>query len=105
MNVKSYYQRLRELEQSLATSFVVLVSHATPDGGKEGLLTEVPKQLAATMIVDGRARLASEEVAREFQDQKAEAKRAADSEATANRMQVTSAPTADLLKARRPAKE
>jgi len=105
MNLKSYYQALRELEQSLTEPFAVLASQTTPDGGKEGLLTEVPKELAAKMIVDGRARLASADAVREFQEKKAEAKKTADTEAAANRMQMTLVPTVDLLKARRPAKE
>jgi len=105
MNLTSYYQRLREVEQSLGGPFVVLVSHATPDGGKEGLLTEVPKELAAKMIVDGRARLADENAASEFREKRAEAKRTTESEAAASRVQVASVPTASLLRAKRPIKE
>jgi len=84
---------------------VVLVSHETPDGGKEGLLTEVPKEVAAKMIADGRARLASDETAREFHEKKAEAKRAVDTEATTNRMQMTPVPTVDPMKTKRFTKE
>ena len=105
MNLTSYYQKIHEFESSIVAPFVVLVSHATDDGGKEGLLTEVPKAVAARMLAEGRGRLASEEVARDFQDKKAEAKRAADTEATANRMQVTLVPTADLMKTKRYPKE
>jgi len=105
MNLKSYYQRIREFESSIIEPFVVLVSHETPDGGKEGLLTEVPKAVAAKMIADGRGRLASEEAAREFQEKKAEAKRTAETETAANRMQVTLVPTAELMKPKRVTKE
>ncbi len=105
MNLRSYYQKMREVEASFTHPFVVLVSHATSDGGKEGLLTEVPKELAAKMIADGRAHAASDDAAREFHEKKAEAKRAADSEAAANRMQVTLVPTAELMKAKRLTKE
>jgi hypothetical protein len=101
MNLKSYFQKIREFETSIVEPFVVVVSHETSDGGKEGLLTEVPKAVAAKMIADGRGRLASEEAARKFQEQKAEAKRAADTEAAANRVQVTLVPTADLMKTKR----
>ena len=104
MNLKSYFQKLREFETSIVEPFVVVVSHETSDGGKEGLLTEVSKAVAAKMIADGRGHLASEEVAREFQEKKAEAKRAADTEAAANRMQVTLVP-ADLMKTKRSTKE
>jgi tRNA 2-selenouridine synthase SelU len=105
MNLTSYYQKIHEFESSIVEPFVVLVSQATDDGGKEGLLTEVPKAVAARMLAEGRGRLASEQVARDFQDKKAEAKRAADTEATANRMQVTLVPTADLMKTKRYPKE
>jgi hypothetical protein len=105
MNLKTYYQKMREVEASINHPFVVLVSHVTSDGGKEGLLTEVPKELAAKMIADGRAHAANDDVARDFHEKKAEAKRVADSEAAANRMQVTLVPTADLMKAKRVTKE
>jgi hypothetical protein len=105
MNLRAYYQKVHELEKSLIEPFVVLVSHETPDGGKQGLLTEVPKQLAAKMIADGRADLAGETAAREFHAKKAEAKRTADQEAIASRMQVTLVPTAELMKANRVTKE
>lgn len=105
MNLKSYFQKIREFETSIVEPFVVLVSHETSDGGKEGLLTEVPKSVAAKMIADGRGHLASEDATREFQERKAQAKRDADTEATASRMQVTLIPTADLMKTKRLTKE
>ena len=104
MNLTSYFQRIREFDTSIVEPFVVLVSHETSDGGKEGLLTEVPKAVAAKMIADGRGHLASEDAARGFQEKKAEAKKAADAEAAANRMQVTLVP-ADLMKTKRFTKE
>jgi hypothetical protein len=103
MNLKTYYQKIRQLEENLLEPFVVLESHETPDGGREGLLTEVPKRLAAKMIADGRARLASEETAREFREQKAEGKRGADQEAVASKM--TLVPAAEAMKTRRFTKE
>ncbi|HYM06111.1 MAG TPA: hypothetical protein VEU11_06085 [Terriglobales bacterium] len=105
MNLKTYYQKIREIENSIVQPFVVLVSHETPDGGKEGLLTETPKELAAKMIVDGRAHLANDDAAREFQERNAEAKRIADTAAAASKMQVTLVPTADLIKVKRLTKE
>ena len=105
MNLKAYYHKIREVEGSLHTPFVVLVSHDTPDGGKEGLLTEVPTPLAAKMIADGRAHLASDEEARVFRQKAAEAKRSADEEAMASKMQVTIVPTAEYKKAARASKE
>src|ERR1700681_4571142 len=105
MNLRSYFQKMREVEQSLREPFVVVASQETSDGGKRGLLTEVPKHLAARMIADGRATLAGEEESRDFHEKKVEAKRLADHEAAASRMQVTLVPTAELKKTSRISKE
>ncbi len=104
MNLKGYYQKIRDVERTILEPFAVLVSHATSDGGKEGVLIEVPNQLAAKMIADGRAHLASADEAKEFRQKTAEAKRAADEEAMANKMQITIVPTAEIKKAVRPPK-
>jgi protein-disulfide isomerase-like protein with CxxC motif len=87
MDLQVYYKKIRALEESLRDPSAVLVSLETPDGGREGVRTEVPRRIAAKMIVEGGARLATTEEAREFQDQKAEAKRQADQLAAASRMQ------------------
>jgi hypothetical protein len=105
MNLKSYFQKIREFESSIVEPFVVLISHETSDGGKEGLMTEVPKAVAAKMIADGRGRLASEEATRAFQERKAQARKDADTEATATRMPVTLVPTPDLMTTKRLTKE
>jgi hypothetical protein len=105
MNLRTYYQRIRDIENTLVEPFVVLESNETADGGKEGLLTEVPRQVAAKMIADGRAHLAAEQAVREFHQNKAEAKRAADQEAITNKMQMVFVPAADIVKTKRSAKE
>ena len=105
MNLRSYFQKIREIEQGLHHAFVVIVSQETSDGGRPGLLTEVPKHLAARMIADGRAGLASEQEGRDFHEKKLEAKRLTDQEAAASRMQVTLVPTAELKNASRTSKE
>ncbi len=89
MDLQIYYKKIRETEDSLKDPSVLLVSLETPDGGRAGVRTEVPRRVGAKMIVEGCARLASAEEAREFQEQKAEAKRQADQVAAASRMQFT----------------
>jgi len=89
MDLQVYYKKIRALEASLKDPSVVLVSLETPDGGREGVRTEVPRRTAARMIVEGGARLATAEEEREFQEQKAEAKRQADQAFAASRMQFT----------------
>lgn len=63
MDLKHYFQKLRDLEKSILSAHVHVVSLPTPDGGKEGVITEVARRLACQLIVEGRARLASQEEA------------------------------------------
>ncbi len=58
MDLRGYYQKLRQLEASLPEPCVV-ISHDTSDGGKAGVRTEVPRSIAAKMVTDGTARVAS----------------------------------------------
>ncbi len=87
MDLQIYYNKIREIEQGLNEPSVLVVSQETPDGGRAGVCTEVSRRVAATMVVEGRARLATAEEAREFQKEKADAKRRADQRAAASRMQ------------------
>jgi hypothetical protein len=96
MDLKLYYQKIRDLEQDLKAVYAVVVSLETPDGGTAGLKTEVSARAAAMMIVDGRARVASSEEDREFQEQKLEAKRVADHIEASKRMQITVVSESDL---------
>jgi len=96
MDLKVYYQKLRQTESSIAEPYVVTVSQETPEGGRAGVRTEVSRGLAAKMLVEGRARMASAEEASEFREQTAEAKRLADQMSAANRMQITVVSEAEL---------
>jgi hypothetical protein len=96
MDLKAYYQKMRQIEASLGEAHVVVVSQETPDGGRAGVRTEVPRLVAAKMIVEGRARLATAEEASEYREQTAAAKQAAEQAASANRMQITVISEADL---------
>ena len=96
MDLKVYYQKIRDLEQDLKAPDAVVVSLETPDGGTAGVKTEVPARTAAKMIVEGRARQASSEEDREFQEQKLEAKRVADHIEASKHMQLTVVSESDL---------
>ena len=58
MDLRAYYQKIRDVEAKIPGPYAVVVSLATPDGGKAGMLTEVPRRVAAKMVVDGTATLA-----------------------------------------------
>ncbi|MBS1213063.1 MAG: hypothetical protein H6R26_1680 [Proteobacteria bacterium] len=88
MDLKVYYQKLRQIESGLTNPSVVLISLATPDGGRAGVATEAPRDVAAKMIVDGSARAATETEAQEYREKCQEACRAAEQASLASRIQV-----------------
>jgi hypothetical protein len=69
MDLRVFYQKIRSIEKEIVPMFVVVVSLDTPEGGKAGALTEVRRDVAAKLIVEGRARLANTEESDEFRKQ------------------------------------
>ena len=51
MDVKQYFRRVRDIEQSFIDRYPVVISLETPDGGKAGLIAEMSREVAAKMIV------------------------------------------------------
>jgi hypothetical protein len=97
MDLRLYYQKIRDTQAEIGQAFPVVVSHETPDGGKAGTLTEVPAVVAAKMLVDGIARLARQEEAEEFRLARVAAKQAVEAAMEASKVQLSVLPTA-LLK-------
>ena len=96
MDLRAYYQKIRELERSFKDAYAVIVSRETPEGGVAGVKTEVPVYTAARMIVEGQARLSTEAETTEFLELKAAAKLNADGLDASRRMQVTVVAESDL---------
>ena len=69
MDLKVFYQKMRKLEQEITSDHVVVVSLETSDGGKPGIRTEVSRENAARMIIEGRCRLATKSESGEYQKQ------------------------------------
>jgi hypothetical protein len=89
MDVKTYYQKIRDTEATIATTYAVVASLPTDDGGKQGVTVEVPRHLAAKMVVEGSARLATEDEAAAFRLQQENAYKAALKAAVAAKLEVT----------------
>jgi hypothetical protein len=92
MDLRAYYQKVRETEAGMTKPQVVMVSLATPDGGKSGVVTEAPTPIAARMIVEGAARQATDAETGRFREQQAAARQTAEDAATANKVQVVVVP-------------
>jgi hypothetical protein len=95
MDLRLYYQRIRDKESEITEAFPIVVSNETADGGKPGVLTEVTPGIAAKMVVDGVARLATAQEAKTFRAAQVEAKRVAD-QAAAGKVQFTVVSTTEL---------
>jgi hypothetical protein len=94
MDLRAYYKKIRETQAAMQSPHVVLVSMATPDGGKPGVTTEVPAPIAARMIVEGTARQATDEETADFHTRQSAARQAAEDAAQASRLQVVVIPAA-----------
>ena len=103
MDLKLYYQKIREAEAKIVHDCAVVVSKETADGGKEGTFTEVARRVAAKLIVEGLARLATAAEARLFQETQAEARRVAEQVAAAGKIQLAVLSSAEVQKLRGPA--
>jgi hypothetical protein len=88
MDLRQYFKRIRETEASLAEPFPLIVSLETPEGGKSGAVSEVPREIAAKMLVEGRAVLATEKEKQAYVERQLSAKKAAEKAELARRLQV-----------------
>ena len=61
MDLRSYYKKVRDADATLTGEHIVMVSLETSEGGKQGVLTEVPRAIAAKLIAEVRARVATED--------------------------------------------
>lgn len=105
MDLRAYYRKVRETEAAMTAPYVVVASLATPDGGKPGVVTEVPTPIGARMVVEGAARQATDEEVRAYREHQTAAKQAADDVATASRVQVVVVPAAPAKPSTRSGKE
>jgi hypothetical protein len=98
MDVRSYYKKVREADAALTGEHFVMVSLETSEGGKPGVRTEVPREIAAKLIAEVRARVATEDETREFHDANREARVAHEQDEAAKRVQVMVIPAHRLKK-------
>jgi hypothetical protein len=104
MDLRLYYQKIRDIEAKIAEEFPIIVSHETSNGGVPGAHTEVRKGLAAKMIVEGLARLATPQEAQAFREMQAAAKDAVDQMLAAAKVQVAVVAASELDRLRNAAK-
>jgi hypothetical protein len=77
MELRVYYQKIRNVESGIQDEFPVVVSRETSDGGVAGVRSQVTRGLAARLVVEEKATLATPEETQEFLAEQAAAWRAA----------------------------
>ena len=96
MDLRMFFQKLRKIEQEITEPHVVVVSHETPDGGRAGQLAEVPRNIAARLILEGQAHLATTDEATQFRAEARKALEEAQQRLMAERVQVNVISDTDL---------
>ena len=96
MDLKAFYQKIRQMEESIEDKFPFIKSLSTEDGGEEGRLVEVPRSLAALMIVEGTAELASAKECAAARTRAAEQRKEEESRRRAAQVQFTVISDTDL---------
>ena len=89
MDVRQYYRKLREIELGIVEPYVLVVSLETSDGGKPGIISEVSREQAAKLIVEGRVTLCNDVIGQAFLDKRVTDKKAIEKAEIARRLQVT----------------
>jgi hypothetical protein len=96
VDVRQYYRKVREAESSIQEQYPLMVSLETTDGGKAGMVSEVSREIAAKMIVEGRALPATQEEQDLYRERQAAARKKAESAELARRVQVAIISESDL---------
>ena len=96
MDLRDFFKRIREVEATIEGTYTLVVSHSTSDGGKAGVTTEAPRGIAARLIAEGRARMATPDEIAAHQETIRQAVEEAEKAALADRVQVALVSDADL---------
>jgi hypothetical protein len=96
MDLRAYYEKIRMIEATIMEIFTLIVSLQTNDGGHAGIVTEVPRKIAAKMMVEGTARLANADEAKQFRKEQTKAIQLAEQKAAADKLHLTVIATSDL---------
>jgi hypothetical protein len=98
VDLRVYYGKVREAEATLTEENPVMISLATSEGGKAGVATEAPRYVAAKLIAEGRARVATADETEQFKEAHREAREKHEQQEVARRIQVVVVPQQDLKK-------
>ena len=96
MDLRDFFKRIRAIEATIEAAYALVVSYETPDGGKAGVMTEAPRDVAARLIAEGRARLATPDETSAHHENIRQAVADAEKAAIADKVQVALVSDFDL---------
>jgi hypothetical protein len=96
MDLKDYYKSIRDQAELIPTEDAVVVSKARSNGGKEGIMSEVPRRTAAQLIIDGDARLATAEESESYHAEMQERRQKAQDRSLSQKVQVAVVSESDM---------
>lgn len=88
MDLKQYFKKIKDTEETIASPYPFIVSLDTADGGKAGIVMEVSRHQAAKAIVENRAILATEEQKKAYVERESARKKAIEKADIARRLQI-----------------
>lgn len=89
MDLKHYYAEVATMEKTIEGEDALVVSRPTGDGGKAGVMSEVSRPVAARLVVEKKARLATPEEVDYYRLEQAEGHKLRQEAALSQRVQVT----------------
>ena len=89
MDVRQYYRKVREIESGITEPYVLVTSLETSDGGRPSVVSEVSREQAAKLMVEGRVTLSNDAESNAYVSKRIADKRAIETAELARRVQVT----------------
>ncbi|MGA2598956.1 MAG: hypothetical protein ABSH09_18430 [Bryobacteraceae bacterium] len=96
MDLRAFFQKIRTIAATIPGKDTVVASLETTDGGRAGELVEVARDVAAKLIAQGKARLASSDEAAQLKAAAISALKAAADAGERELVQLNVLPQADL---------
>ena len=88
MDVRQFYKKVREVQSGIGEPFVYVTSLETSDGGRAGSVSEVSRELAARLLVEGKAARSSQAEIEVYRRTQQDARKAAERAELAKTIQV-----------------
>lgn len=99
MDLKQYFKKINDTEETIKEQYPLIVSLETTDGGKAGAVVEVSRREAAKALVENRAVLANEQQTTAYFEREAARRKTAEKADLSRRLQIAIISDSDMRNA------